>query len=95
MEWPIFRQIDKSEKEAIDVVSDDILTTAYSITLFLILPTIIFGSLLPTWMFINSLQIITHMALLKTMMPGNAQYFLAKYLEWLRWYNRDLVLWLD
>ena len=35
------------------------------------------------------------MALLKTMMPGNAQYFLGKYLEWLRWYNRDFVLWLD
>ena len=30
------------------------------------------GSLLPMWVFINSLQIITHTVLLNTIMPGNA-----------------------
>ena len=31
------------------------------------------------------------MALLQTLMPGNAHYFLARYLDWLRWYDQDLA----
>lgn len=67
----------------------------YFITMFLILPTITAGSLLPTWMFINSLQIISHMVLIKTLMPGNTHYFLTKYLDWMRWYNEDIFKWLE
>lgn len=63
-------------------------------TMLLILPVITAGSLLPTWMFINSLQIIAHMVLLKTVMPGTVHYFLNKYLDWLRWYESDFVAWL-
>lgn len=58
-------------------------------TLVLILPVITAGSMLPTWMFINSLQIIAHLALVKTMIPANAHYFLKQYLDWLRWYDSD------
>ena len=62
--------------------------------MFLIMPVVTAGSLLPTWMFINSLQIIAHMVLLKTLMPGTAHYFLNKYLNWLRWYDSDIIEWL-
>ena len=63
--------------------------TLLIITFALILPVITVGSLLPTWIFINSLQIIAHTVLLKTLMPANAHYFLSIYLDWLRWYNED------
>ena len=63
--------------------------------MILILPVITAGSLLPAWMFINSLQIIAHMVLLKTLMPGNVHYFLTKYLNWLRWYDEDFMEWID
>jgi len=59
------------------------------------LPVITVGSLLPTWMFINSLQIIAHLTLLKTIMPANGHYFLKKYLDLLRWYQDDFVFWLN
>ena len=42
------------------------------------------GSLLPMWIFINSLQIITHTTLLNTMMPGNAFLVLKQYLDLVR-----------
>ena len=92
--WPIFRQISASEKETIDSL-DDILDVVWISTMLLILPAITAGSLLPTWMFINSLQIIAHMVLLKTMMPGTANYFLNKYLNWLRWYDEGFMEWLN
>ena len=63
--------------------------------MILIIPSITAGSLLPTWMFINSLQIIAHMVLLKTLMPGNVHYFLTKYLNWLRWYDEDFMEWIE
>ena len=36
------------------------------------------------WMFINSLQIITHTTLLNTIMPGNLHYVIKQYLDLLR-----------
>ena len=92
--WPIFRQISASEKQTVDSL-DDILDVVWLGTMLLILPVITAGSLLPTWMFINSLQIIAHMVLVKTMMPGTVHYFLNKYLDWLRWYDGDFMEWLE
>ena len=42
------------------------------------------GSLLPTWMFVNSLQIVAHTPLLNSEMPGNVQYFMSDYLKIVR-----------
>ena len=42
------------------------------------------GRLLPTWMFLNSLQLVVHTPLLSTNMPSNLHYFLVKYLNLLR-----------
>ena len=44
------------------------------IAFILIMPVMTIGSLLPTWVFVNSLEIISHMILLKTVMPANAHY---------------------
>ena len=92
--WPILRQISPSEQETVDNLNS-ILDTLWFGTMLLILPVITAGSLLPTWIFINSLQIIAHMVLLKTIMPGTVHYFLDKYLQWLRWYDSDFIQWLE
>jgi len=88
--WPLTRQVLAEETAKIDKVHD-LLSTLTIFSLVLILPVISAGSLLPTWMFINALQILAHMVLLKTLMPGNAHYFLKKYLDWLRWYDRGFI----
>ena len=59
--------------------------------LFMILPFVTIGSLLPTWMFINALQLLAHLPLLNSNMPANAHYFLSKYLDRVRWYDKDFV----
>ena len=87
---PIFRQVSASEKEAIDQLHLAVDQMFIGIML-MVLPVITVGSLLPTWMFINSLQIIAHMLLLKTLMTGSAHYFLLKFLNWLRWYDKDFI----
>lgn len=42
------------------------------------------GSLLPLWVFFNSLQMITHTILLNTEMPGNVFYVFKDYLDLVR-----------
>ena len=74
---------------------DDFLQSVAITTIVLILPVIAAGSLLPFWMFINSLQIIAHMPLLKSLMPANVHYFLTKFLNWLRLYEPSFVDYLD
>jgi len=92
--WPLMRQVSAGEKETVDQI-ESILRWFSIATMLFILPVITAGSMLPTWMFINSVQIIAHMALLKTLMPGNAHYFLNKYLDWLRWRDADFIEWLQ
>ena len=48
------------------------------------------GRLLPTWMFLNSLQLIVHLPLLSTIMPSNLHFFLVKYLNFIR-LNADSI----
>ena len=42
------------------------------------------GRLLPTWMFLNSMQLIVHLPLLPTFMPANLHVFLTHYLSYVR-----------
>ena len=86
--WPIMRQISETEKVSIQNVNGAIEVLLVA-TFAIILPVIAVGSLLPTWIFINSLQIIAHTVLLKTLMPANAHYFLSTFLDWLRLFNED------
>ena len=56
-----------------------------------ILPFVSIGSLLPSWMFINALQLMAHLPLLNSIMPANAHFFMSKYLNLVRWYDSDVV----
>lgn len=60
-------------------------------SLVLILPFASCGSLLPTWMFINTLQLLAHLPLLNSSMPANAHHFLKGYLDMVRWYDKDFI----
>lgn len=50
------------------------------VTLFISIPMMAIGDLLPTWVFVHSLQLIAHTPLLCSAMPGNVQYFMQDYL---------------
>ena len=67
----------------------------FGLGFLMILPFVTIGSLLPTWMFINSLQLLAHLPLINSIMPGNAHYFLSKYLDIVRWHDQDFVESLD
>ena len=90
----IFRQINPAASKQIDDIDfgDGLFMFGF---LFMILPFVTLGSLLPTWMFINALQLLAHLPLLNSIMPANAHYFLNKYLEKVRWYDEDFVKWVD
>ena len=42
------------------------------------------GSLVATWIFINTMQLIAHLPLITTKLPANANYFLLKFLSTVR-----------
>jgi hypothetical protein len=76
----IFRQINPAEAARID---EHIPLGANSVVLAVVCICII-GAQLPTWMFINSLSLIVHTALLNSMMPPNVWYVFIKYLNLVR-----------
>ena len=49
-----------------------------------LLPICLLGNSLPTWMFLNSLQLIATLPLLNTLIPENLHQFLSKYLDLMR-----------
>lgn len=82
LSWDLFRMITESEQETVhDLKFFYYLTIG---TLVLSIPMTAYGSLLPTWMFVHSLQIVAHTPLLNSEMPGNVQYFMADYLKIVR-----------
>jgi len=42
------------------------------------------GSLVQTWLFINSLQLIAHLPLISSKLPANAHYFLLNFMNMVR-----------
>ena len=48
------------------------------------------GRLLPTWMFLNSMQLIVHTPMLATYVPANLHYFLVKYLSIFRLNSKQI-----
>lgn len=59
--------------------------------LLIVLPVASLGSLLPTWMFVNSLQLVAHLPLLNMSLPANAHIFMIKFLDLVRWYDKELI----
>lgn len=76
--------IEQDEAEAIDSVT----ATANTMMVASMAPLVLFvgfgGRLLPTWMFLNSMQLIVHAPLLPVELPANVQYFMSSYLHYIR-----------
>ena len=53
------------------------------------------GPLLPVWMFINSMQLIVHLPLIRSPQPGNSHLFLLDHLNVLRMNFGSLNAWLQ
>jgi hypothetical protein len=62
----IVRQIDVVKGEAVSVYALILTNLIWAICLFAV---IVSGRLLPTWMFVNSLQLITHLVLFQSQLP--------------------------
>jgi len=86
----LYRQIPASVADSIDGL-DTFDFGFFAFGFSMMLPFSSIGSLLPTWMFVNALQLIAHLPLLNSNMPANAHYFLRKYLDIVRWYNSDVM----
>ena len=72
LEWPITRQIDPKLAGSLGIFGHLVkITTAVGVTAVAAFT----GRLLPTWMFINSLQLILHTQLFQTYMPAKVAYF--------------------
>lgn len=92
--WPLVRQMNMEDMDFIRWFAD-FLKWPVIVSFILILPVITAGSLLPTWVFINSLQIISHMILLRSIMPAPAHYFLKQWNDWIRWYDPAFIEYLQ
>ena len=78
------RQLRAEEARQIDSVKDGLntmLVTGFAPIFFLIG---LGGQLLPTWMFLNSLQLITHVPMIDAHLPATLHYFLVNYLTIIR-----------
>ena len=73
------------------------ITNIVDIVMFAVFLSLLFflginARLLPTWMFLNSMQLIVHAVLLSTSMPSNLHYFLWHYLNLIRMNPKSLDL---
>ena len=94
LRWEIFRQMPTSEVDRVDIalrVSDTLLSLIGVLIFFLVLSC---GPLLPVWMFLNSLQLLVHVPLIRTNLPGNFNYYLLDYLNILRLQTTSFNVWL-
>ena len=82
--WQIQRQVDVTVAGELDMINDFV----DGFIVFSSLAAVVFlgmgGRLLPTWMFLNSMQLIVHTPMLNTFMPSNLHYFLISYLNFVR-----------
>ena len=74
------------------LVSRALLTVIGVVILILVLSC---GPLLPVWMFINSMQLIVHVPLIRAKLPGHAHFLLLDHLNILRLHFFKLNLWLQ
>lgn len=82
--WQIQRQVDVTIAGQLDTINDFV----DGCIVFSSLAAVVFlgmgGRLLPTWMFLNSMQLIVHTPMLNTFMPSNLHYFLISFLNLVR-----------
>lgn len=71
---------DQSEEETTDALGYMWLTLIWMALSISFILAVFQGSLVHTWIFINSLQMISHVPLISTSLPSNAHYFLLNML---------------
>jgi len=84
VKWPLSPLISKEQVSGVESLGSLWLALIYiaiAISFFL---AIFKGSLLSTWMMINSLQLIAHLPLISVRLPANAHYFLLNFLGLVR-----------
>ena len=81
---PILRLV--NEEDIVDIETTQAIYTAPLVAAmsFIVLTAFCGGRLLPTWMFLNSMQLILHVIMIKSDMPSNAQLFFLDFLDKLR-----------
>ena len=85
----------QEEKNKVDgfLVLSSIIYWVIGIAIIVLVLT--FGPLLSVWMFINSMQLIAHVPLIRSKLPGNAHYFLLEHLNIIRLHFFGLNSWLN
>ena len=78
LETPIIRQIDPVLAGRLGELGHYI---SLGIACFLLLTVVLTRRLLPTWMFLNSLQLISHLSLFKSRLPPTAAYFMSQFID--------------
>ena len=94
IEWEVFRQMQPDEVENVDTMLEISYYFMAAIAFLLLLLVLTCGPLLPFWMFLNSMQLMVHVPLIHTNIPGNAHYFFLDYLNILRLHSFSLNTWL-
>lgn len=80
IEWTVQPLVKKSVTDNIQALANlwmTLVVLALVISFFL---AVFQGSLLPTWMLVNTLQLIAHVPLISSKLPSNAHYFLLNFL---------------
>ena len=94
LRWQVFRQMQVSEVDKVNkslLASNTILSLIGVMIFFLVLS---WGSLLPVWMLVNSLQLLAHVPLIRTNLPGNFNFYLLEYLNIVRLHISSWNFWL-
>jgi len=84
VQWPLSPLVSTEKISGMESLGSLWMTLIYialAISLFL---AIFQGSLLSTWMMINSLQLIAHLPLISVQLPANAHYFILNFLGFVR-----------
>ena len=94
LKWQVIRQMDTSDAMLVDDQIDYAHIALTVFGCFVLILVLSYGPLLPVWMFINSMQLIAHVPLIRTNLPGSSHFFLLDYLNIIRMQVFSLNSWL-
>ena len=94
VKWDVIRQMPQYEIEDVETALSISHLLLIFIGVFTLLLVLSCGPLLPVWMFINSMQLIVHVPLIRAKLPGNSHFFLLDHLNILRMHFFRFNLWL-
>lgn len=80
----IYRQLSAQDSQLIETMESLIDTTLLIVFIPFVFLIGFGGRLLPTWMFLNSMQLVVHIPTLQVYIPANLSYFLLHYLQYIR-----------